>query len=56
LLELPSFGWTWLNLDHDGLEREFKIFSELEVSVRTTCAPEDQEKSIDGKRRRLSLE
>jgi hypothetical protein len=34
---------------NDGLEREFKFFNWLDGGVCTTCAPADQEKSIDGK-------
>jgi hypothetical protein len=33
----------------DGLEREFRIFNQLEGGVCTTCAPGYPEKSIGGK-------
>jgi|EndMetStandDraft_5_1072996.scaffolds.fasta_scaffold586977_1 hypothetical protein len=39
--------WTWLKLPHDGLEREFKFFKELEGGVCMMCAPGDLEKSGD---------
>ncbi|WP_439362078.1 hypothetical protein [Bradyrhizobium sp. DASA03007] len=39
--------WSWLKLDHDGLERDF---NQLEGGVCTTCAPGDQRESNLDKR------
>jgi hypothetical protein len=41
-------GSSLLKLALDGLEREFKFFNWLEGRMCTTCAPGDQEKSIEG--------
>ena len=39
---------------HDGLEREFNSFNWVEGRVCTTCAPGDQEKSCDSRRKQAS--
>jgi hypothetical protein len=49
LLKFATFGWSWLKLADDGLEREFSVFNLLVGVVCTTCAPGDQEKSMVSK-------
>src|SRR5712671_1766187 len=48
-ISLAFVGWTSLKLRHDGLEREFRSFKQLEGRVCASCAPENREKSIEGK-------
>ena len=48
--------WSWLKLDHDGLEREFKFVKLLDGGVCTTRVLRDQEKSIEGQRRQSSID
>src|SRR6266478_7618381 len=47
---LPQTGSSLLKLAHDGLEREFRFFNQLEGRVCRMCAPGDQGKSHEDQR------
>ena len=45
MLDLAIPGWLDLAQTHNGLDREFNFFKELEGGACTMCAPRDQRES-----------